>query len=126
MPEPAHVVFWEIGSPDPSRSAAFYERVCGWTFGPPDILGYRPASVGERGITGGILDTNGAPPFCMIYVQVDDLEASVAIALESGGTLAIPPTQVPELESRFAVVEDPDGNRVGFFSEPPTKQSPPS
>jgi predicted enzyme related to lactoylglutathione lyase len=120
MPDdPLSVKFWEIGSPDPSRSKEFYGRVCGWQFEEPDELGYSPPSCGVDGIPGGIFDTLGGPPFGMICVKVPDLEFWIERAVEAGGTLTIPPTPVPDVDAKFAVVLDPDGNRLGFFWEPP-------
>lgn len=116
--EPLPVKFWEIGSPAPERAMAFYRAVCGWEFGERDELGYYPAESGSEGIPGGIFDSNGVPPFEMICVPVPDLGEWIAKAIDSGGMVSIPPTQVPDLDAMFAVVLDPDGNRLGFFWEP--------
>ena len=119
--EPLPVKFWEIGSPVPERAMAFYSSVCGWDFGPKDEIGYYPAESGSDGIPGGIFDTQKGPPFGMICVQVPDLNRWIELAIDAGGGIAIPPTKVPDLESMFAVVLDPDGNRLGFFWQPQEK-----
>jgi len=48
----------------------------------------------------------GATPHWIGYVGVDDVDAAVDRIKQLGGTVYVPPTDVPNI-SRFSVVADP-------------------
>lgn len=108
------VVHFEIAGPDGARLADYYRALFGW----------EPASAGpdywvvppqEGGIGGGLMTTPpGVPPYLTIYVATDDLEATMARAVELGGSVLLGPTPIPGVGS-FAMVRDPDGNAVSLL-----------
>ncbi len=51
------------------------------------------------------------PAHWMTYFATDDIEASVARVTALGGSVSVPPTEIPV--GKFAVVADPEG---AFFS----------
>jgi hypothetical protein len=49
----------------------------------------------------------GVPNHWLVYFAVADCDASVARLTELGGTVRLPPIDIPP--GRFSVVSDPDG-----------------
>jgi uncharacterized protein len=116
----APVAWFEITSPDPARSIAFYKGLFDWSV--PD--GQDPAySLVETGaapeaIGGGIGATQGPddPGGVTIYLRVDDLQATLDRAEALGGTAVVPPSDLPDGFGRFAMFADPDGHVVGLWA----------
>jgi uncharacterized protein len=50
----------------------------------------------------------GTPPCWNSYVTVDDIDKTAAKAQELGGTIIVPPSDIPDV-GRFAVIQDPQG-----------------
>ena len=53
----------------------------------------------------------GAPPHWMAHVQVDDVDATAALAKKLGGKVHKEPTDIPTV-GRFAVIADPQGASI--------------
>ncbi len=68
---------------------------------------------GEQSV-GGMMETpadakaRGVPPHWMIYVGVHDDDATTARTRSLGGTVNVPPSDIPKV-GRFAVLADPQG-----------------
>lgn len=112
MPNP--VVRWQIVSPEPERTAAFYQKLFAWRQSQANALGYRELASGTgRGAEGGVWP---APPgqagFVQLFVEVDDVEATVARAAELGATVVIPTSVLPDGDT-MAVLVDPAGISFG-------------
>lgn len=76
-------------------------------------------SMATTGSTVGIqghLSSLGHPPhrYVTVYVQVDDLEASLAKAGKLGGKTVVPPQEVPGM-GYFAWFQDPEGHCIGLW-----------
>ena len=105
----------ELTTRDPRRSIEFYGAVFGWTAsiladaGPAN---YTEFHLGSRGIA-GMMPMEGdswpadMPNHWMVYFAVDDCEAAAARVEELGGSVLMPPTDVPP--GKFAAVKDPQG-----------------
>jgi predicted enzyme related to lactoylglutathione lyase len=109
------VVAWQIVTRKPDELQAFYQSLFGWEVSVNNALGYRMVDTGsERGIDGGIWP---APPeahdFVQLFVEVDDVAASVKRVSELGGKVIIPPQQLPDGDV-MAVVHDPAGIAFGL------------
>jgi predicted enzyme related to lactoylglutathione lyase len=102
------LVHWEIVAADPDRQAGFYGALFNWTVGDGPIMAI-PAGLGgpEPGPAGHI--RQGDRPGVSLYVQVRDIAASLARAVELGGVLVTEPFDVPDGPT-LALVEDPEGN----------------
>ena len=50
-----------------------------------------------------------------IYVQVDDLQASLDKAERLGGTIYVPSKVIPGGNGAFAMLLDPSGNCIGLY-----------
>jgi uncharacterized protein len=102
------VVHWEIVARDAQRQAAFYGELFNWAVGDGPIMQIPPGLGGpEPGPAGHIRP--GDRPGVALYVQVRDLRASLARAVELGATLVMEPFDVPDGPT-LAAVDDPEGN----------------
>ena len=109
MPNP--VCFFEIGCTDSAATSSFYQGLFDWKLD-PGPMGAQIAT-GE-GIDGQIVSLGHEPhQYTLFYVQVDDIEASVAKAQELGGKLVVGPVPIPI--GTFAWISDPGGNMVGLW-----------
>jgi uncharacterized protein len=104
--------YFEIGSPDPQASKAFYGQLFDWEIGEPSV----PAqySMVDEG-RGGLWDTSGigGQNWAIFYVQVLDVRAAIDRAIALGATVVIPFTDNGGIE--FAHLTDPLGNRFGIW-----------
>lgn len=102
------VVHWEIEARDPERQRAFYRDLFNWAIGDGPIMQI-PAGLGgpEPGPGGHILA--GDNPGVRLYVQVRDINASLARVVELGGDKVSDPFDIPGGPT-LAAVKDPEGN----------------
>lgn len=101
------VVHWEIEARDPERQRAFYRRMFSWDIGDGPIHAIAPGLGGpEPGPAGHI--RQGDAPGVRLYVQVRDLDASLALARELGAAILMEPFDVPGGPT-LASIEDPEG-----------------
>ncbi len=119
----------ELMTPKPEDSERFYSELFNWKiktepFGPSV---YRLLHAGTKQV-GGIMEFNkaGIPAHWVSYVTVDDVDATANRAKQNGGTIANPPTDIPNI-GRFAVLLDPQGAvTVAFKSAHPENEPKPS
>ena len=107
----AQVDYFEIGSPDPAASQAFYGGLFGWSFGEEPGAAYRAIN----GTEGGLWDTSamGGQSWAIFYVHVDDVQAVIAEAERLGATVAVP--FIDNGAIQFAHLIDPQGNRFAVW-----------
>lgn len=105
---PRPVVHWEIVATDPERQAAFYRALCHWEIGEGPIMQVPSGLGGPEPGPGGHI-RQGERPGVTLYVQVRDLRASLALAVELGGRLVAEPFDIPDGPT-LAAVDDPEGN----------------
>jgi predicted enzyme related to lactoylglutathione lyase len=102
------LVHWEIVALDAERQAAFYGALFNWAIGEGPIMAIPPGLGGpEPGPAGHIRQGDRAG--VSLYIQVRDIHASLARAVELGGTLVAEPFDLPDGPT-LAAVEDPEGN----------------
>jgi hypothetical protein len=107
------VTWFEVGSPDPARARAFYGGVFGWqTQGDPGVYLAVP---NRDGIPGGIIPLpSGVAPYTAFCVEVPDVDAAVARALDLGASVVIPAEDNPN-GIRSAYLKDPDGSLFAVY-----------
>lgn len=108
-------IWYELMTPDPDASRAFYEAAIGWTIGaqPAGEMDYRMIAAPD-GQVGGVMRitpemrSSGARPVWLGYLGVDDVDAMVAQVQAAGGTVTMPAWDIPGI-GRFAMLADPQG-----------------
>ena len=109
-------IWYELMTPDPEGAKTFYDAVAGWDFGKAeaDFNGYRMINAPGGGFAGGVLpltdemQQHGARPTWLGYVNVDNVDDTVASIERSGGKALMPATDIPNV-GRIAMVADPQG-----------------
>jgi uncharacterized protein len=109
-----HTACWsELATSDVAGARTFYSELFGWTpivqNGGP--LSYTAWQLGDRPV-GGLLQMDhlggGLSPHWMTHFGVADCDAAADRAVALGGTVRIPPSDIPEV-GRFATIQDPVG-----------------
>jgi predicted enzyme related to lactoylglutathione lyase len=112
------VTWLELDVPDVKRAQDFYGAVFPWTFQPMEgYEGYVIVQVEGEGI--GALQNSEAGEVSgravTPYVQVDDLEDTLAKAKKAGGKVEQERMEVPGGQW-IAVARDPFGLKIGFLT----------
>lgn len=116
--EPVSLTWNELGTRDVEKAKAFYSAVFGWTPGGDER--YVQWELNGKTI-GGCLDlgTMGVPAEVpanwLSYFAVGNVDESAERVKELGGTVNMPPSDIPNM-GRFAVVADPQGAVFAIFS----------
>jgi len=102
------VVHYEISATDVDRAQRFWQGVFGWEFGESAMPEgeYRMAQVTPQ--SGAALSSGGEPGHPNVYLDVPDIDASIAKVRELGGT-ADDKSPVPT-HGWFSACKDTEGN----------------
>ena len=109
---------FEIAGRNAESLSEFYNSAFDWdtSQSPSGIYALDPVS--EHGIMGHILPTTDDMPvsnYVTIYIQVDDLQASLEKVESLGGKTCVLPQVIPGDMGSFAMFLDPSGNSVGLY-----------
>jgi hypothetical protein len=114
----------ELMTADVEASKAFYAKVAGWTYqdvpfnGGTYTLASAPGNpVSVAGIMHWPADQPGANDW-FAYINVDDIEKSVAAAVEAGGTVMRPPFKI-ENTGWIAIIKDSASCMIGLLQPLP-------
>jgi predicted enzyme related to lactoylglutathione lyase len=114
------VVHFEILGKDGKKLQDFYRQLFGWKIDANNPMQYGLVEPGiggpEAGVGGGIAQAQDGKPMVTIYVQVVDLNESLAKAESLGGTAVMQPIDVPGGPT-IAVFADPEGNVIGLIKQ---------
>jgi uncharacterized protein len=106
------VIHAEIRSGDPDAAREFYAELFGWTYSDGAFPGYTFVDTGAEGaIPTAIGPLQGGAEAVLFFVGVEDVEATLARAVELGGRTIQPAQQVPGVT--FGVFADAQGHHVG-------------
>ena len=115
-------VWYDLMTSDPDSAVDFYTRLAGWSTAPWAGEGDPYTMWTNKGVPlGGVMplpveaNEAKAPPHWMAYVSVPDTKATVAQALELGGEVIVPATDIPNTGS-FAILHDPQGGAFAAFT----------
>ena len=104
-------VWYELATSDIEKAKAFYTSVVGWETADVSMPGYTlftAQGVPVAGLTplqpGA--QKSGMTPQWLGYAGVDDVDAVARRVKKLGGTVHVPPTDIPNV-SRFSVIADP-------------------
>jgi hypothetical protein len=107
-----HFVWYELMTTDTEAAKTFYGAVLGWgTQAAAPEMNYTLFTAGGTPVS-GMMDqppdarAAGSPPGWIGYVAVDDVDATAARMQSLGGTVPVPPRDIPGV-GRFAVLADP-------------------
>jgi predicted enzyme related to lactoylglutathione lyase len=113
-------VWYEHLTEDVRAAVDFYGAVVGWKTQPFGDGSDYTMWVGSQGPLGGVMQLtdeakqNGARATWMGHVQVEDVDATVALAKKLGGNIQHAPTDIPTV-GRFAIIGDPQGAGLSVF-----------
>jgi uncharacterized protein len=112
------IVHIEILSRDPKANAKFYGDAFGWKLSSDPTFDYwqfAPAS-GPGGGFPILNDEHSVKPGeVLVYVDTDDIEASLAKIESLCGKTLMPKTEIPGI-GWFAFFADPTGNRLALYT----------
>ncbi len=114
-------ILWvDLTVPDAEGVRAFYASVVGWRSEPVDMGGYSDFNMiagGSGQVVSGICHARGPnaglPAQWLLYIGVDDLDASIQRCAALGGQVVAGPTGVDG--SRVCVIRDPAGAAVALY-----------
>jgi uncharacterized protein len=110
------VVQWQIVAQDADGVARFYGSLFDWKISKHNALGYREVkSANGRGIDGGVWPSppNG-PNMVQLFVEVDDVDATIAKATSLGAKVIVPKSALPDGDV-MAILLDPAGLSFGVM-----------
>jgi uncharacterized protein len=111
----------DVSSTDIGAACAFYGGLFGWDAEDlgPDAGGYRLFRKNGLMVAGIGPAMGGAPSAWSTYFAVDDLDDAAAGIAPAGGTLAVPPMDLPNDSGRICFGIDPTGGFFGLFEAGP-------
>lgn len=111
------VTRWQIITKNPETLTDFYTKLFQWKVDANNALGYRTIDTASgSGIPGGVWPAPPeAPTFVQLFMEVADVAATVAETQKLGGSVLIPPQQLPDGET-MAILRDPEGMSFGVYS----------
>src|SRR2546421_9073770 len=114
----APVVWFEVARRDFDTLSKFDTELFHWKVNADNPIGYGMVETGgEGGVPGGIF-AGGEAEYVSFYVQVPDLEARLQQAEKLGAKVVQPPTPTTPDGPTIAMVQDPEGHRIGILQEP--------
>jgi len=110
---------------DAERVSDFYARMTGWTPSSVDMGGYddfnmiAPASgTPQAGICHARGGNAGLPAQWLIYINVEDVDASTETCRQLGGEVLVGPKDMGSM-GRYCVIRDPAGAVAALFAQSP-------
>lgn len=114
---PGSFIWYELLTTDIAAATRFYEAAVGLRIGEstdPGGMDYRMVATPGGGLVGGARELTpgmlaaGVHPAWLGYVFVEDVDAAVARVTAAGGSVHMPPTDIPHA-GRIAMIADPQG-----------------
>ena len=120
--KPNTVCWNELATRDAKAAGPFYSALFGWKAEemPMEGTSYTMFMNGEARAAGMMQMTDewgDIPSHWMMYLAVEDCDASAAKAAELGGNVCVPPTDIQV--GRFAVLDDPQGGTFSIIAMAP-------
>jgi uncharacterized protein len=113
------IVHIELSAKDRKALSKFYADVFGWEMQHMDEMNYTTFKAGD-GVAGGFNPVTEANPAgtVTIYIETDDVSASLKDVQKAGGTIISPEMEIPKTGT-FGMFRDPQGNMIGLFKPYP-------
>ena len=120
-PAPGTLAWCDLTVPDAAKVQEFYAAVAGWRTEPVSMGEYDDFNMipaGGKEAVAGVCHARGGnadlPPQWLIYVVVEDADASAAKTREQGGEVVVEPRALAG--GRFCVVRDPAGAVLALYT----------
>ncbi|MGZ4392890.1 MAG: VOC family protein [Gaiellaceae bacterium] len=107
----ARVVWHDLVTRDAAAVEPFYRDLFGWNLTAPEASGYRHVE-SDGAMFAGVVERN-VESHWLVYVGVDDLDATIKRASELGGRVMLEPMEIAA--GRFAMLTDPLGAMFAPF-----------
>jgi uncharacterized protein len=112
------VVHFEVVGKDGAKLQRYYSEMFGWTMNADNPMNYALVEAEEgsqgKGVPGGIgQGPEGYGGHVTFYVEVPDVEASLAQAESLGGTRVMGPETIMD-DLTLGQFRDPEGNLIGL------------
>ncbi|GAB2594957.1 VOC family protein [Kribbella endophytica] len=109
------IIHVELTSADPEKAAEFYRAAFGWeSEASPFADDYLLAATGAGdGIDGAIMSRGQQGQVAIVWLQVDDLEATRTAVVAAGGAVVGDVQEIPG-QGWVAYVRDPEGTVLGL------------
>ena len=115
------VTWMDLTVDDADGLKAFYKDVVGWKTSDVSMGEYNDycmASPEDDEVRAGVCHARGAnasmPPVWMMYVNVANLDESIAAVKKGGGEVINGPRKMGE-KARYCIIKDPAGAYCGLF-----------
>ena len=112
------IVHVEIPAKDPAAAARFYHDVFNWEYEEVPEMRYITFKTGaDQG--GGFPEIDNhmyRPDNVIVYIDCDDIEATLQQIEKLGGKTVVPKSPIPGM-GWFAHFTDPSGNRIALFTD---------
>ena len=116
------IVWRDLTVPDAGKIKDFYCEVVGWTSTDHDMGDYADFNIiatGNGETVAGICHARGEnaklPPQWLIYITVEDVEASLKKCVALGGKIVDGPRMMGKM--KFCVIQDPAGAVAALISQ---------
>ena len=127
-PNTGRFTWHELMTSDAVAATKFYTGLFGWTVQEmPGPMGtYRLLKQGDNMVAGLMATPQGVPSHWLVYIGVEDTDATAKKIAELHGKVLVPPTTVPDM-LRFACAMDPSGGAPFGIMTPmgPSANTPP-
>jgi len=110
-------IWQELVTPDQDTSGTFFSQLLGWSLKEVDAGEFGTYTLFQKegediaGMMNPTPDTPGQGSYWHSYIAVEDVDDYAEQATELGGTVLVPPHDVPDV-GRICVVSDPTGAAV--------------
>lgn len=110
------IVHVEISAEDRSQLAQFYREIFSWELQDFPGMDYTTFTSGEGGVGGGFnpVGEGNEAGTVVVYIAVDDVQATLDEIEQRGGKTLMEPTDVPDVGT-IAQFIDPTGNRMAII-----------
>ena len=109
------IIHIEFSADDLQAAGQFYQEIFDWQIQAVPEMNYTTFSWGDENAGGGFNPVQEAYPAgtVIVYVQTEDINATLEAINERGGETLQPPMPIPGV-GQIAIFSDPTGNRVGL------------
>jgi predicted enzyme related to lactoylglutathione lyase len=112
-----NIVHFEINATDANRAKRFYSSLFGWKYKDSEIPGIEYYLI-DGANPGGAINPMQAEPGPVVYLDTDDIDASIGKVRELGGK-ANDKMPIPS-QGWFAPCVDTEGNKFSLFQNDPS------